>query len=276
MELSGQTVVVTGAASGIGAALAGALAQRGARLVLVDRDAEGLERIATPLGAAWRVVDVSQRAQLVELARWVDEAHGGAQVLINNAGMTILGRFEEHSAEDWERLMGVNLFGVVWGCQAFLPQLRRAPRAWIVNISSLFGLVGIPGQAAYCASKYAVRGLSEALHEELAGSTVGITVVHPGGVRTGIVKKAQRAEGAAADDVQDRLVTFFEQKAMSPRRAAEQILRAVERGQYRLRVCPETTLADWVIRLSPVAGRRWIVALLVRLLGIGESLRRRA
>lgn len=276
MELRGVTAVVTGAGSGIGAALAAELHRKGARLVLVDRDAARVEAVAAPLGAAWRAVDVSRADEVEALAAWVQAEHGGAALLINNAGVTVLGRFEEHSLADWERLLAVNLWGVVYGCRAFLPQLRRAPQARIVNLSSLFGLVGLPGQTAYCASKFAVRGLSEALDEELRGSSVGVTVVHPGGVRTGIVQNASVAHGAPEDGSKDKVADFFTRKALHPGKAAAQIVAAVERDQYRLRICPETTLADWCIRLLPVAGRRWVVALLVRVLGLGETLKARA
>ncbi len=271
MELQGRVAVVTGAASGIGAALAAALVKRGARVVLADVDSDGLARVGAEVGAlATHRVDVSDPAAVTALAADVRERHGGAHLLFNNAGVTVVGTFEEHSPADWARVMGVNFNGVLFGCQAFLPQLRAQDRAWIVNISSLFGLVGVPGQTAYCASKYAVRGLSEALWEELRGGPVGLTVVHPGGVRTGIMENARAAsEGGDHHAASiERVRGFFQTKTVKPARVADVILAAVVAEKHRVLVCPETVLFDGLRRLAPGLGNRLAVWGLSRAMGL--------
>ncbi len=268
MELRGQVAVVTGAASGIGAATARALAARGARLVLADVAEDGLARVAEEVGAVGaHRIDVSDAAAVAGLAEEVRARHGGAAVLVNNAGVTVVGRFEEHDDADWARVMGVNFAGVLHGCRSFLPQLRAQPRGWIVNVSSLFGLVGVPWQTAYCASKYAVRGLSEALWEELRGSTVGLTVVHPGGVRTRIGVDARVAAGAPSDEGMDGVRSFFERWAVPPERVADAIVAAIEAERHRVLVCPETRLFDVLRRVAPGVGNRLAVAALERALG---------
>lgn len=275
MDISGQVAVVTGAASGIGAATARALAARGAKLVVVDVAEEALAKVAAEVGAiAAHRVDVSNAAAVADLAERVRREHGGAAILVNNAGVTVVGTFEEHGADDWARVMGVNFAGVLHGCQSFLPQLRAQKRAWIVNISSLFGLVGVPGQTAYCASKYAVRGLSEALHEELRGSSVGLTVVHPGGVRTGIAANARVAVGAPGDEGMGAVRAFFAKYAVPPERVAEAIVGAVASERHRVLVCPETYALDWMRRLAPGFGNRFAVVAMERAMGLG-ALRKR-
>lgn len=275
MELRGRLAVVTGAASGIGAATAAALARRGARLVLVDVAERELERVGVEVGAvATRRVDVSRPDEVARLAEEVRAAHGGASVLVNNAGLTFLGTFDEHGDEDWARVMGVNFGGVLHGCRAFLPQLRAQDRAWIVNVSSLFGLVGVPGQTAYCASKYAVRGLSEALWEELRGGPVGLTVVHPGGVRTRIMEDARVSESAVAEGAIEPVRRFFATRAAPPERVADAIVSAIERERHRVLVCPETTVLDGLRRVAPGLGNRLAVWAMARVLGLDPTRRR--
>lgn len=269
MDLRDRVVVVTGAAGGIGAATARAFAARGARPWLVDLDEAGLARVAATLpGAVARRVDVADAEAVEALAAAVDREAGGAAVVVNNAGVTVLGDFADHTVADWQRVMGVNLFGVVHGCRSFLPQLRRGGGR-LVNVSSLFGLVGIPGQTAYCASKFAVRGFSEALAEELRGTGVGVTLVHPGGVRTGIVANARVAAGDAAGV--EALGRFFAERAVPPERVGARIVRAVERGEHRVRVCAETFVADWLRRAAPEAGNRLAVAAMLAAMGVARE-----
>lgn len=271
MDVRGRVAVVTGAASGIGAATAAALAARGARVVLVDVDGDGLGRVGEAVGAlATHVVDVSDARAVTTLAAEVRDRHGGAHVLVNNAGVTVVGTFDEHGPADWARVMGVNFYGVLHGCQAFLPQLRAQDRGWIVNISSLFGLVGVPGQTAYCASKYAVRGLSEALHEELRGGKVGLSVVHPGGVRTRIVTDARTAAHGPADDPALGLArAYFARYAVPPERVASAIVGAIAAERHRVLVCPETALFDLLRRIAPGLGNRAAVLAMERMMGLG-------
>lgn len=274
MELAGKVAVVTGAGSGIGAATARLLAKRGARLVLADVAEAAVREVAAEIGGEAHRVDVSDAREVEALATDVRERLGGAALLVNNAGVTVVGTFEEHGAADWDRVMGVNFAGVLNGCRSFLPQLRAQPRGWIVNISSLFGLVGVPGQTAYCASKYAVRGLSEALWEELRGSTVGLSVVHPGGVRTRIAADARVASGAPSAEGMDGVRAFFERHAAPPERVAAAIVGAVEAERHRVLVCPETVLLDALRRAAPGLGNRLAVLAMERAMGLG-ALRRR-
>lgn len=268
MKRKGIVAVVTGAASGIGEALAVQLHAEGARLVLVDVAADALRAVAARLpGARVEVVDVSDRAAVFALAARVEAELGGAALLINNAGVTVVSSFTEHSEEDWQRVMGVNFFGVLHGCQAFLPQLRRQPQGWIVNLSSIFGVVGVPGQTAYCASKFAVRGFSEALNEELRGGTVGLTVVHPGGVRTNIVNQAKVSGSVAGADFTAR----FNRAGIPAPAAAAQILDAVEQEQGRLRVGPDAVVLDWLRRLMPEWGNQIAVNAISKAMGLSRG-----
>lgn len=277
MDVKSQVVVITGAASGIGAALAEAFGDAGARLALADRDHAGVEAVASTLRARGveaqaYPLDVSSRAAWQALAKTTLAELGGARVLINNAGITFLGSFEATPVEDFDRVLAVNLGGVVEGCRAYLPQLREAPAARIVNISSLYGLVGVPGQTAYCASKYAVRGFSEALHEELRGTTVGVTVVHPGGIRTNIMNQAKTG-GAGAEATAASIRDFFAKKTMRPGKAAALILQAVQRDQHRLLITRESVLFDLARRLAPEWGNRLAVDGMVRGMGLGNPKR---
>lgn len=252
--------VVTGAASGIGRALAVQLAEKGCHLALVDWNGAALEEVATSLRAGGRrvtahVVDVSNRVAVGELAREVISLHGECHVLVNNAGVAVDARIEDVTPEDFEWIVGVNFWGVVHGCKAFLPHLRRVDEAHIVNVSSVFGLIGVPRNGPYCATKFAVRGFSEALWTELQGTNVGVTCVHPGGVRTNIVQNARLA------DEQERatIVREFGKAArMSPETAAANIVTAIERNSARLRLGPETYAMDWLKRLAPVGTQRLV------------------
>jgi len=254
VELHGKVAVVTGAASGIGRALAEVLARRGCSLALADVDAAGLAETAQRVEGLGRratahAVDVADWDRVVAFADEAVAAHGGVDLVVNNAGVSVTGTLEEQSIEDLRWIVGVNFWGVVHGCKAFLPHLRRRPEGHLVNVSSVFGLIGLPSQSSYCATKFAVRGLSEALWAELADSRIGVTVVHPGGVRTNIV----RASRTVDPEAKVRLVELFERRTIPPELVAEQIARGVERGALRVRVCRETYAVDWAKRLFPSA-----------------------
>lgn len=269
-QLSGRTAVITGAGSGIGRATAQALAKAGCRLALVDLSAERLAETAATLGAcphSLHPLDVADRAAMLALPDAVQAAHGAIHILINNAGVTVAKAFHQHSLDDFDWVMGINFGGVLYGCHAFLPHLLRQEEAHIVNISSIFGVVGVPSQAAYCASKYAVRGLSEVLWEELSGTPVGLTVVHPGGIATRI------AEGARTLDpqLQARLIRFFSRHAMPPEQAAAQIVRAIQKNQKRLLITKEAYFFDWLKRLLPVTGNAQAIGMLTRAMGMSRA-----
>ncbi|MCX5740097.1 MAG: SDR family NAD(P)-dependent oxidoreductase [Proteobacteria bacterium] len=247
-----KVAVITGAASGIGRALAQQLAQRGAELALVDVNASALAETAASVAATGRrvtthIVDVADAARMEALAETVVAQHGRVELLVNNAGVSVTGTFEEQSLDDWRWIVGVNLWGVVHGCKFFLPHLRRAEEAHIVNLSSMFGLIGLPTQSSYCATKFAVRGLSEALWAELHGSGIGVTSVHPGGVKTNIVRDSRTADANA----KQQMILRFDRMAMSPEKAAAKILDAALRNKLRVVICPETRVADWAKRLFP-------------------------
>jgi NAD(P)-dependent dehydrogenase (short-subunit alcohol dehydrogenase family) len=261
VELHGKVAVVTGAASGIGRALAEVLAQRGCTLALADVDGPGLAESARrveSLGrrASTHVVDVADWERVVAFADEAVAAHGGVDLVVNNAGVSVTGTLEEQSIDDLRWIVGVNFWGVVHGCKAFLPHLRRRPEGHLVNVSSVFGLIGLPTQSSYCATKFAVRGFSEALWAELADSRIGVTVVHPGGVRTNIVRASRTADPAA----KARMVERFERQTIPPELVAEQIARGVERGALRVRVCRETYAVDWAKRLFPSGVHRLVRA----------------
>jgi NAD(P)-dependent dehydrogenase (short-subunit alcohol dehydrogenase family) len=265
-SIQGRVSVVTGAASGIGRSTAVALAQAGSDVMLVDVNVEGLDvtrgAVERAGRRAWtRRVDVSQLAEMEELARVVEKDHGGAHILVNNAGVSVAATFEEHSLEDFEWLMGINFWGVIYGCKLFLPQLKSKDEAHIVNISSLFGLVGVPMNAAYCCSKFAVRGLSETLRAELSETKVGVTCVHPGGIATNIVKSARFKEPEGLSGIQRKAELAFE-RMLSPDVVATRIVRAISKNSARVLVTRETHLLDALKRLAPVltsevVGRRW-------------------
>jgi short-subunit dehydrogenase len=272
-QLNGNVAVITGAASGIGRALALGLWNKGCRLALVDLDVDGLARLQLELSGCGRpetitthVADVGDRARMEELAREVVDAHGAVHLLINNAGIGYEAAFPQTSLDDWHRVVDVNLWGVIYGCHVFMPHLAKVERAHIVNMSSLFGIVAMAGQTAYSTTKFAVRGFSEALAEELRATTVGLTVVHPGAVATNIMKRTRGDD----QELLQRLVRWYERNAMSPERAAAQIIRAVEKGTPRLLVTPEAHLGDILKRLLPVAGNTLFVDAVIRVLRVGD------
>lgn len=256
IALRGGVAVVTGAASGIGAALADVLAARGCALALADVEAAGLrDAAARARGKGVTVsehrLDVADHAAVAAFPDAVLAGHGRVSVLVNNAGVALGGRFEQVPPEDFDWLMSINFGGVVRMTRAFLPLLRREPAAQLVNLSSVFGIVAPPGQTAYAASKFAVRGFSEALRHELAGSPVGVTVVHPGGVRTAIAANARRA-GLSRAETEAQAQAWSQFLRLDPRDAAERIVRGIERREKRVLVGRDAQRIALVQRLFPV------------------------
>ncbi len=272
-DLTDRVAVVTGAASGIGRALVQGLWSRGCHVAAVDTDAAGLAELHDELAASGRpqrvschVADVSDRARMLRLPTEVTAAHGAVHLLVNNAGVSHEAAFAQTDLEDFDRLIGINLWGVIHGCHAFLPWLAKADRAYIVNLSSMLGLVAMAGQTAYGTSKFAVRGFSEALAEELRATSIGVTLVHPGAIATDIMRRS------TGDDPEllQRLTRWYQRHAMPPARAAARIIRAVERGTPRLLIGPETILGDLLRRVLPVTGNRIMVDAIIRVLGVED------
>jgi NAD(P)-dependent dehydrogenase (short-subunit alcohol dehydrogenase family) len=247
--------VVTGAASGIGRALAQQLSAAGSALAIADIDEKGLAETAASLKGkapiSMHALDVSDEEGVRDFAEDVVARHGRVTLLINNAGVALIGTFEELSLDDLRWLMGVNFWGVVYGVSYFLPILKQQPRAHIVNLSSIFGIVAPVGQSAYSASKFAVRGFTEALRHELEGTSVFVSCVHPGGIHTPIAKNARL--GAHAPQCKyDEAVAFFDQVTpTSPEAAAARILKGVERREPRILIGKDARQVDIVQRLRP-------------------------
>lgn len=270
-NFTGKLAVITGAASGIGRELAVQLAGRGADLALADIDEAGMRETASMvdgIDSTTHVVDVADRAAMERFAADVVRHHGRVNLLINNAGVTLVSTAEGVDYDNFEWIMGINFWGVVYGTKAFLPHLRRADEAHIVNISSLFGLMSMPLQSTYNATKFAVRGFTDALKMELAGSTIGVSSVHPGGVKTAIAKNA-RIGADVAFVTREKLVKNFDKKAMTtPEQAAAIIIRGIERNRRRILVGRD---ARWLDRIV-----RWLPGRYERLLGLEKDIRRRA
>jgi NAD(P)-dependent dehydrogenase (short-subunit alcohol dehydrogenase family) len=260
-----KVAVVTGAGSGIGRALAVALAREGARLALSDVDEAGLAETAALLRGG-RVgterVDVADRDAVHRHAERVVAEHGRVNLVVNNAGVALSGTIAETSYEDLGWLFGINFWGVVYGTKAFLPHLERSGEGHVVNVSSVFGLIAVPGQGAYNAAKFAVRGFTECLREELelAGSCVSATCVHPGGIKTNIARNARLTERPGAPD-RDAMNAAFERVARTPAdAAAAKILAGVRRNARRVLVGPDAYAVDVLQRLLPTAYQRIVVA----------------
>ena len=267
LKLAGRTAVVTGAAGGIGRGIALALARRGCHVALADIDEAALARTTAEIAGqesarSLRVshyrLDVANRAAVAALPAQVMAAHGAVDILVNNAGVALGGTFLEIAETDFDWLLGINFWGVVQMTRAFLPLLSNSEEARIVNVSSLFGLIAPPGQTAYAASKFAVRGFSESLRHELADTRIGVTVVHPGGIATSIAKNA-RMPASLSDDEAAKRRTFFDTfLTMPPETAGEIIVRGVERRKARILVGSDAKYAELVERLMPVNYWKWL------------------
>ncbi len=262
-KLRDRVAVITGAASGIGRALALELATKGAHLALCDLDEEGLERTRErAAGRGVRVttarIDVANREAVHGWAEQVEQEHGAVHLVINNAGVGLAASLRRVRYEDFEWLMGINFWGVVHGTRAFLPILERQDEGHIVNISSIFGIIAAPLNGTYNAAKFAVRGYSEALRMELQldGLSIGVTCVHPGGIKTNIARTARVQEGDLAMG-QDDMAQFFEAAARTTSAGcARQIIKGVRRNAPRVLVGFDARVMDAMQRLAPTAYQR--------------------
>jgi NAD(P)-dependent dehydrogenase (short-subunit alcohol dehydrogenase family) len=262
MQLRGRTAIITGAASGIGRAVAQCLARRGCHLALADVNEAGLEETARSCATGTRItyhrLDVSEREAIAAFPDVVRNAHPRIDLLVNNAGVAVGGTFEQVAEADFDWLIAINFFGVVRMTRAFLPLLKASDDARIVNISSIFGIIAPPGQTAYCASKFAVRGFSESLRQELKGTKIGVTVVHPGGVATSIARNARVPQTMTREEFSAAVGPVEAQLKLPPAAAAEAIVGAVERRQPRVIVGSDAKVAAMVERLAPVANWEWL------------------
>jgi short-subunit dehydrogenase len=264
-EIRGAAAAVTGAASGIGRALALELAARGCNLALADRDEAGLQAVAAEIGkttsqkaASQKVsvhrVDVSEPEQIAAFALAAVSAHPGLNIVVNNAGVALLGQFSEIDQAQMDWLMNINFWGVVHSTRAFLPHLARQREAHIVNLSSIFGIVAPPGQTAYAAAKFAVRGFSEALRHELqmAASPIKLSVVHPGGVSTNIVRNSRAGVGVTDNARRAQSIERFDAVAKTtPKAAALRIIKGIEKNQPRILIGNDARFMDLLQRFRP-------------------------
>jgi short-subunit dehydrogenase len=267
-----KVAAITGAGSGIGRALALALAKEHCDLALSDIDESNVQetaRQAEHLGArvTTRRVDVSDRQAVHDWADASAAAHGKVNLIFNNAGVALTSTLEGVSYEDFEWIMNINFWGVVYGTKAFLPHLRQSGEGHVINVSSLFGLLTVPSQGAYNASKFAVRGFTEALRQELDfdDAPVSATCVHPGGIRTNIAKSSRVSpslSGTSPEDMQALADRIFVTTAP---RAARVILDAVRKNRRRVLVGPDAKALDLIVRLTP-GGTQGAITRLTRLL----------
>ncbi len=266
--MCGKVAVITGGGSGIGRALAVRMSERGSPVALADFDAEGLAETESmvPGPVLTRELDVRDRTAMMAFAAAVNEWDAGQLgFVINNAGVTTSQAFADSAPEDDEWVLDVNFGGVVNGSHAFLPLLLKQGSGSLVNVSSIFGVIGFPYQSAYCASKHAVRGFTEALRHEMRGTGIRIAVVHPGGVKTNIVANARfHADDAGHSDVSEAAEQFASLARATPEKAARIIQTGIEAGKPRIRVGADAVAMDLMARLAPVR----YYDLLERLMGL--------
>jgi len=264
--IRGAAAAVTGAAGGIGRALALELAARGCDLALADRDEAGLQAVAAEIAKAGRRkvtvhrVDVGEPAEIADFAQAAISAHPGLNIVVNNAGVALLGQFTEIDQAQFDWLMNINFWGVVHSTRAFLPHLSRQGAAHIVNLSSIFGIIAPPGQTAYAAAKFAVRGFSESLRHELqtANSPVHLTVVHPGGVATNIARNSRTGTGVTDNAQRAEAIDRFDKVAKTtPQAAALRIIQGIEKNKPRILIGHDARMIDILQRLRP--GTYWKV-----------------
>ena len=253
-DFQGRVVVITGAGSGIGRALAQQFAAAGARLALSDINQAGLDETLALLPSAVEAraykLDVSSREAVFAHADEVKRDFGAAHVLINNAGASIVGTIAHTSIEEFEWQLGINLWGVIYGTKAFLPMMLEQRDGCIVNISSVFGLIGFPLQGAYNISKFGVRGFTECLWTELEGSGVRAVSVHPGGIKTNIEKAARRVKAAGKEE--EIFSSAGERMLITPPAdCAADILQGMRRGQRRILTGNLSGTLFWLSRLFP-------------------------
>jgi short-subunit dehydrogenase len=258
MSLTKNSVaVITGAGSGIGRALALRLTRENiAGIAISDFNEQGLDETFTMLSASKipvskHLIDVSKLDQVQRFSDEIIVKHGRATHLVNNAGVGVIGSFEQISLKDFEWLMSINFWGVVYGCKVFLPILQQQDSAHIVNISSVFGMIAPPEQTAYCAAKFAVRGFTESLRHELEDTKICVSSVHPGGIKTNIARNSRLGE-KTPEDYKKQGVAFFDKVALTtPETAAETIIRGIKNKNPRILIGKDAHAISYIHRLFP-------------------------
>jgi NAD(P)-dependent dehydrogenase (short-subunit alcohol dehydrogenase family) len=256
-NLKGKTAVVTGAASGIGRATALLLAQRGANVCICDLNEPGLaetERLAQALGSnvLSRPVDVAKRDEMEQFAAAVHATVPAVDIVVNNAGVGLGASFLDTSLEDWDWIININLYGVIYGCHFFVPpMIQRGLHGHVVNVSSAAGYVATEALCAYSTTKFGVFGLSEALRDELTRYQIGVTAVCPGLINTPITRTSRLRGAAMNESARQRMVDLYERRNYSPERVAENILKAIHRNRAVAPISPEAWFMYVMKRLSP-------------------------
>lgn len=268
--LKNRVAAITGAASGIGRALAINLAEEGCHVAISDINEKGLKETADMVNArnknarvSIHHVNTADRNQVKQYADDVVKAHGAVHIIINNAGVVLVETLEDSSYEDFEWLIGINLWGVIYGSKEFLPYLKQQDAAHIVNISSVNGIFTNPNNGPYCTAKYAVRGFTETLAQELAGSHIKVSCVHPGGIKTSIAANARFYKASDASIKKEDAATLFTRAiaGTTADKAAKIIIAGIKKDKLRILVGPDAYVMDWMKRLFPVgfqkiAGRK--------------------
>ena len=243
--ISGKLAVVTGAASGIGRGTAIELARRGARLAITDLDRAGLAETAKRIEAmggkvSTYLVDVADRDAVYAFAQEIESAHGGADIVINNAGVAQVARVDELSYEDFEWVMNIDFWGMVYGTKAFLPQIQKKGEGHIVNVSSIFGIISVPSQAAYNSAKFAIRGFTEALRHEMKG-----------GIKTNIVRNARFLQSTQATAREEAASGFDKLARTTPEKAGETIVNGIAKDKGRILIGTDAKIIDLLQRILP-------------------------
>jgi len=258
--IAGKVAVVTGAASGIGQATACLLAAEGARLAITDVDAKGLEKTAEKIRAAGGdvttyLVDVANKDAVYAFADQIAADMGGADIVLNNAGVAQVARVDALTYDDFEWVMNIDFWGMVYGTKAFLPQMQakgaNGGAGHILNVSSIFGLISVPSQAAYNSAKFAIRGFTEALRLELKDTDISVSSIHPGGIKTNIVRNARFLQSTTVGEREEAVSGFDKLAKTTPEKAAQTIVKGIKKNNPRILIGFDARLVDWVQRLLP-------------------------
>ena len=256
-QFKDKVCVITGAGSGIGAACAKAMAAEGAIIIGADMRLDMLKKVAAEVEKAGGTMeahqlDVADRDAVFALAAKVEKKHGGADLVLNNAGVAHGATVEEMTMDNFQWVMDIDFWGVVHGTQAFLPPMIKRGSGHIANVSSIFGLIGVPTQAAYNAAKFGVLGFSEALRHEMHGTDVNVSTIHPGGINTNIVRHARFQQGPDMESEREEAIQRFQQLPRTqPEGAANTIMKGIKRKKGRILIGGDAYFVDWVRRLFP-------------------------